>query len=396
MKRMTVIVLAVFVFAAGLPAAAWASSWFDGIPRNAIRWIQQEVEETMEWEPNVQGKIFGDFMVNIDFDRYEDRYLVRIIDRSTGEMIAQYVDRQWKEFSEDEIMSALNSATPLEEMPATTTTTTDSESVESVVLFPGHDDEGTAPLVSSETPVASADRAGLRVMENVLLPKMRAGGKEAGEAAAQKPRLVGGNVTYEEFEYFGVDGSTFEVVAGAEKGFDQVVMGVYMPVSYVDTDLGNWNKLGLTGYAKKEFAGEKVDSALGLNVAVEQTWMDIDSIDDSFAYGAGPMGSLSMSFNNIEARFGANLLYMANTEYDAATIMTTGLDLGIPAGSLMFFDLYVYRNDNFDSENDYWVTGATASYLVSETFGISLGANTVTGYDDYDSMAFYLGGAWKF
>ncbi|MCK5708581.1 MAG: hypothetical protein KAI43_13110 [Candidatus Aureabacteria bacterium] len=402
MFRKNLIVSIVFVLLL-LQSSLCFASWFDGVPQEGLDWLDYHARRPGDyWHPKTISKTFGDFAVSINFydDEFEGTaYWVKITDNSTG----QFVSGVGKTFSSGSaILSEISGATSLEDLLAAQAAAAAAAEAARVVSLPfttGVADENKAPLISSETPVASADRTGLRMVENVIVPKTRTKTeqKRAEELAADgKPKLIGGSISYEDFEYFNTNGSTFEVLAGVEKDTENFTLGVIVPLSYVDITGGNWTKLGATGYLKKDFSGENIDSSLGFNVVIEQTWMSFSGIENSFAYGAGPMGSLAFDLQNIEVSLGANILFMGNSEYDTVTILTTALNVGIPLGDNFVLNAYTYRNDNFDSDNDYWVIGGTGTFLVSDVFGINVGLNTVTGHDNYDSITYYLGGSWKY
>ena len=379
--------------------ATFADSWFDGLPQAGIDWLKTQAKHPGTfWKHNIQSKTFGNYTIFIDFAEdtsgptWEQirKYWVKIVDNSTGKFVSG-VPRDFK--TQSAILSELNSATSLEQLLAIKAAEEQYKlSMRPFSTF--ESGENKAPLVSSETPIASADKAGLRLMQNILTPQIEP--KEKQEKQTGKIRAIGGTITYEDFEYYETDGNYYEIFTGIEEDFEKFTAGIYMPVSYVDIDSGNWTRLGLTGYIKKDFYKNDLKFSLGINTGFEKTWMDVSGIDDSIAYGIGTMASVEYDSKNINIKFGSNIQYMDNDEYDSISILTTGINIGIPIGKNFAFNVYTYRNDNLDSPNDYYIVGGTIEYVVNDTFGLNLGINTVTSYDEYDSVSYYLGSTWRF
>ena len=406
MKRKSILTLLIVTFFTFVfVPAVFAESWFDGLPRAGLSWLETQAKHPGTYiSPNKRHETFGNYTIYINFvddeelarysEGHEDEYIyywVKIVDNSTG----QFVSGVPKKFSsQKEILSELSKALSLEDLMALEEAQRRAE----LAMRPFStldSDENKAPLVSSETPIASADRTGIRLMKTVITPIVKSE-KEQLKEESGKPKFIGGTVTYEDFEYYDTDGDSYEIIAGMEQELDNFTYGFYMPLSYVDIDNGNWTKLGLTGYIKKDFYKNNFKFSYGLNCDIENTWMDVSGIDDSFAYGGGIMGAIEYTYKNINIKFGSNLLYMDNTDYDEVTILTTGINIGLPLKNNLTINAYTYRNDNFDSSNDYYIVGGTFSYMPSDTFALSFGVNTVTSYDEYDSVSYYLGSTWRF
>ena len=364
-----------------------ASSWYDGLPQEGIDWGISIVLDAKD-------QYHGGGTVSRTFDGITVTFV--LVEGDTGVGTITISDRGSRTYVGDEgaavALAELRAAVSKEDMAS-------AASSSSIAFTTGESSEDKAPLISSETPIATADRTGLRIIKNVVIPKAKT--KEQKQKIAElvssgKPQLIGGTITYETFDYFDISGKTYEVLSGLEKSFENYSLGVFVPLSYVDVTGGNWTKLGTTGYIKKVFPKENCDLSLGFNVALEQTWMSVDGVENSLSYGAGPMASCSFYLQNIEIGLGSNLLYMGNTEYDTVGILTTGVNIGVPLGNNFIVNLTTYRTDNFDSDSDYWQIGGTASYLVSDIFEVVFVITTVTGLDNFDSNAYHLGGSWRY
>jgi hypothetical protein len=384
-------VVAFFVLFAG-SSFCFASSFYDGIPQSAIDWIRDVAMNAESQHPGTLSHTFGDTTVSINLVEQTEEDWTGIVAGSvsvSGKGTRSYTG----EAGRAQLLAELAAAVASDAQ-------TNAATSESFAYHSPDSGENSAPLVSSETPVASADKAGLRIIENILLPQAEPKAqkeKKAAELAAGKPKVIGGTLTYEEFEYYEIKGKTYEVLGGFEKSLDNnIAAGFFAPISYVDVDGGDWTKLGVTGYLKKNFPRENYDFSLGLNISCEQAWMNVEDVNDSFAYGAGPMASVNFLLRNIQVAFGGNLAYMANSEYDAVSILTSGLNIGIPVKNDLALNLTAYRNDNFDSDSDYWELGGSGTYMVSDAFGMTLGFKTVTGLDNFDSNTYHFGGTWRF
>jgi hypothetical protein len=374
------------------PSLSFASSWYDGIPQAAIDWIGDVAVNAESYSPGTITHTFGDTTVSINLVQQTEEDWTGIVAGSVS--VSGKGSRSYSgEAGRDQLLAELAAAVASDAQ-------TNAATSESFAYHSPDSGENSAPLVSSETPVASADRAGLRIIENILIPQAEPKAqkeKKAAELAAGKPKVIGGTLTYEEFEYYEIKGKTYEVLGGFEKSFDNnIAAGFFAPISYVDVDGGDWTKLGVTGYLKKNFPRENYDFSLGFNVSGEQAWMNVEDVSDSFAYGAGPMASVTFFLKDVQVAFGGNLAYMANSEYDAVSIMTSGLNIGIPIKNNLALNLTAYRNDNFDSDNGYWELGGSGTCMVSDAFGLTLGIKTVTGLDNFDSNSYHFGGTWRF
>ena len=368
------------------PRCVFASSWYDGLPRNTLNWLENIAQNAPDMEAGTYSQSFDGISASVSLLEAPNGYVyagqVNISDRGTR----YYQDYDGQEKALQEIRSAV----ALEDMGSAVP--------ESPAFSTSENNEDKAPLISSETPVASADKSGLRLVQNVVVPQTKT--KEQKEKLAQlagsKPKLIGGTISYEDFEYYGIDGKTYEALGGLERSYDMWDCGFYVPLSYVDVTGGDWQTAGVNLYGKRSFSFEKAELSAGLTAVLDYTFMDVEDIDNSLAYGAGPMGSITFNLKNLEIALGTSLLFMGNTEYDSVPIMASGMNVGVPIGSYFVVNGTVYRTDNLDSENDYWKLGGSVSYAVSETFDVTVGANTVTGLDNFDSTAVHLGASWRY
>jgi hypothetical protein len=438
-SRILVLIAILFL---GAERPGTAAGWFDGLPDEALAWIYENAAATGSWH-NARIARFGDLEIVIHFfDGTEGHYETRLEnqgywDDDGGEQTPVWVDNWvevevwvegepgyywikitlieegtvkyisgvWKNFSsKDEIIKEVKSAESIE----------DKESrlayerwyshwswlmgMYGYAFSTGVPGENRAPLVSSETPVATADKTALRIVDQLVTLRTvsRSQRMDIEESRDDKARMVSGIITYEDFEYYAVDGETFEVLSELQFGVDDWTYGFLIPVSYIDVDFADWTKLGLTAYLKREFVFDRFDVSLGLTAAGEQTWMNAEDVDDSLGYGGGPLFSLNTGFWGMNLSLGANYLYMDNTEYDATDILTTAVSLGVPLGERYAVNLYAYRTDNLDTDNDYWTWGGSATYAVSNVFGMVLGVNTVSELDHFDSTTVHLGGNWRY
>ena len=260
------------------------------------------------------------------------------------------------------------------------------------------EDDGAAPLTVAGSPVASADRVNTNLTRNVLVPMAATKAEAVKETAEQasKARLIGGTITYEDFEFGGVDGAMYEVMGGMEKDYHDFIVGFFAPISYTDVDGGNWQRFGVTGYAKKAYTKDNMELSGGLCATIDHTWMDFLDADNSFTYGAGPMGSINFDFEKFQAGLGTSVVFYDNTEYDAANLWTTGANVGVPVGNNFVFNVFAHWTENLDEAADYLTIGAMGTFMVSDTFGVNVGVDTVQELEDYDSVAVHLGSNWRY
>jgi hypothetical protein len=391
MARKILFIAGIFVLLVLSGTSYAAENFFNGLPQEALDWLNYWASRPGDpYNPNTGHRDFNGTNIQFEMGYYEYEYYGETF--YEGAFKVGISNKGWKTYTKQkDILKDLREATPAEQIAAASSDTY-SGSVHNSV---GQDHENKDPLVSSETPVASADKAGLRIIQNVVVP-VSATKEQKEQKIAEKPKAIGGTFTYEDFEYYGLKGDSYEILSGLEKSTENFTLGFFVPINYVSIDAGNWTKLGTTGYIKKIYEKKEYDLSFGLNAYIENTWMRVSGVDDSFSYGIGPMASVLFRIKDVDLGFGTSYNYTANTQYESVGMVTSGANLGIPVGNNIVANLYTYRNDNLDSANDYWIIGGMASYVVSDFFAINLGWNTVTGLDQYDSNTYHLGANWKF
>jgi len=458
--------LLVLMFMLGGAPMSHADSWFDGLSEEALQWIFDGVRQSERYSTHGYRarRIFGNVEINYNFFQgrgpweeevtetidppgcwdfstpqtptwvdpppYDQtttiqhgaesaRYWIRITD--LPEELAKYISGKNKIFkSYEDIIQEIKDALSDEDLRILKADALARDRAIYLRFLPFRSPKWglkRAPLISSETPVATADRTGIRIAQNLMLnlnkditrQKKRIsqlaatdnmlgseGDADASGRDTDRHRIISGTITYEEFEYYEIDGDTTEVLLEWEQGIDDYSYGVLAPVSSTDIGWGDWNKLGLIGYFKKDIAPGPFLATVGISLAGEQTWMEIDGFDDSLGYGVAPYGSLAMTWKEVTIGVGTNLLYMENDTYDAVAIMTSAINALVPIGSNILVTAYAFRTDNLDDGSDYWTLGGSGAYMVSDVFGLTLGANTVDGLEEFRSTSYHFGGNWRY
>ena len=208
------------------------------------------------------------------------------------------------------------------------------------------------------------------------------------------------NLEYEDIAYRGVEGNSILIVGGHERTFSPWGMGILVPVQRWDLDgFEEYWQVGVVPYV---FTAVNDIGRIGAFVEADRSFSDIEELGEETSWAAGVFATYPIMLSETVTITPVGIYEYYWTGQDAfsdASLFTVGPKLDFPIGDKIFVGVFVFYT--FDAENDeiddaFWEYGATLTYLIKETWGITVGYQTIEDAEDFEYNKYFLGAQLNF
>jgi hypothetical protein len=207
-------------------------------------------------------------------------------------------------------------------------------------------------------------------------------------------------VAYENIDYLDISGHSWLLITGFERTFSPWGCGVLVPIQrWSLDDLDDFWQIGVSPYV---FFTVKETGRIGLFVAADRSFSDIEELEDETSWGAGAFASASFPLGDriTLTPIGIYEYYWTGQEdFDNSNLFTLGpkVDFAVTDNfSIGVFGFYTIDTENEETDDSYWEYGMTLTLFIKDTWGLTIGYQGVEGAEDLDYDRYFLGGHLNF
>jgi len=208
------------------------------------------------------------------------------------------------------------------------------------------------------------------------------------------------NVAYEDVEYLDVNGHSWLFTGGYERTYSPWGWGVLVPLQrWSLSGVDDFWQVGVVPYA---FTVVKDVVRVGGFVEVDRTNSDVEGLGDETSWAAGVFASGPFALSDAATLTPVCLYehyWTGQDQFKDSNLFTLGPKVDVALSDSFYvgmFTFYTVETTNDEIDGSYWEYGVILTYLVKETWGISVGYQGIGGAQDLDYDKFILGAHLNF
>ncbi len=208
------------------------------------------------------------------------------------------------------------------------------------------------------------------------------------------------SVAYEDIEYLDLSGHSWLLITGYERTFSPWGCGVLVPIQR--WSLNGFDDFWQIGIVPYVFFTVKDIGRLGVFVEADRSFSDIEGLDDETSWAAGAFASVPFPLGDTVTLTPVVIYeyyWTGQESFNDSNLFTLGpkVDFAVTDNvSIGVFGFYTIDTENDEIDDSYWEYGTTLTFVIKETWGITLGYQGIEGAKDLDYNRYFLGAHLNF